>query len=1027
MITKTSAPRTIGEDMREVRASLAALQSLDAEIKRRMTAENPTSYGLPDLLRAPPPGETPEQRIARENYELKTFITTKLSVLKDGVQRKVKLTPAMVEFLGDMFFRRQSLAIVWKGRGSGGSFCTSLLLWLSVIYHRMSFTNMAGAQEQAKIIYRYTKDFWANFPELSAAFLDGEPLLTSTQLKTGAMIQLISASEKQARGKHNPGFVSDESCQDAEGVDRLIMAAMQNAMSEPDHMVVLVSTFHHPVGLFQEIWDYASERGFKRYNWDVFEAMERCDVGLETATPEDPKALAFCREKCPLTWQKTQLDVDGKPLGVSWKGCNGRARVGHGFLTRHAVLTAQKMNRGTNIFETEYANERPDWMRPVYDVEWIERSLVPETFPPEGTRVLQKSAGIDWGLEGQTALVLALLCDVPTGAPPPSAQDGGLPLRPPFDRCVVIVDAHFMTGKLTPEAIKVLWTWAEEYGQEKFYVYGDASHPFNNLEVEQAGFDMRAVPFNRFKDYGVGNVTKFFTTPGRFHIRQDLNGLIEQLKRYRFDRTGKPIKVEDHGPDALLSFLDAKIRIMTSKGWMPVGRLAVGDLVLTHRGRFREITRYEPAPYQKGEVVLNIKGKRHPVEAFRTTLEHPYLLANGQWIEAEKVKPGDRLMFLATRCVRCNEKIPFFQKSCEGCAGKVRNTRWESPGPRERSERRQKSAQLLREYATGRRDASTNAAAATAARAKQIREDPEERRRVRAHLRSLLPLVNTPAKRRRQAVLMRRLAPMSDPKIRRTVTRKVRAYSRRPEVREERRQRAILRMEQMRSLPFPERMRKKTDIEAAIGGVLREIGVRAKHNAHVGRYWIDWAILKHRVAVECDGDYWHRRYEEKNPGRDARRDAYLRERGWTIVRFSETRIKTDLGSCRDELVRVLANHVGAYEFVPVEVVSVRVVPMPHPRRAYHFEVADDQSYVARGIVSHNCAMLHYSFEEHFAADLDVPAEPPPPTLRDFAKLLPGFEGVARPTSELPNVPHSPLIQVERPQRKKTSDGQVIVV
>src|SRR3990170_7311468 len=209
MVTATKRSRATGEEMREIRATLGGLQALDGEIKRRLVAENPTSFGLPDLLRLPPPGEGPEQRIVRENHELKTFVETKLSVLKDGVQRKVKLTPMMVTFLGDMFFRRQSLAIVWKGRGSGGSFCTSLLLWLSVVYHRMSFTNMAGAQEQAKIIYRYTKDFWANFPDLSAAFLDGEPMLTMTRLKTGAMIQLISASEKQARGKHNPGFVSD--------------------------------------------------------------------------------------------------------------------------------------------------------------------------------------------------------------------------------------------------------------------------------------------------------------------------------------------------------------------------------------------------------------------------------------------------------------------------------------------------------------------------------------------------------------------------------------------------------------------------------------------------------------------------------------------------------------------------------------------------------------------------------------------------------------------------------------------------
>jgi len=1021
---ETSA-RSQGEALRDLRTSVGSLQTVDAELRRRVEALDPLTYGLPDLLRPATRGEDEAQFRARQNRELREFAEARFSVLKDGERRPMRLTPKMVEFVADLFYRRVSLAIVWKGRGSGGSVCAALLIWLSVVYHRMSFTNMAGSEEQGRVIYRYTTDFWGCFTDLANGLLNGDPLTAETRLKSGTVIKSISASEKQARGKHNPGFVVDESCQDVEGVDRLIMAAMQNSMSESNHMVVLISTFHHPVGLFQEVWDFAEERGFKRYSWDAIDSMEECQVGMETATPEDPKAQTFCRAECPLTWRRAIVDVNGNPVGETWRGCDGRARTGQGFLSRPSLLTAQRMNRGTNVFEVEYMNERPDWMRPVYAAEWIERALVDDGWPPPGTRVIEKAVGIDWGLEGQTALVLTALLDVPTGAKAPPG--GGLPAEPPFRRCVGVLDASFMTGKLTPEALKVLWEWAGQFGQDKYYVHADASHPFNNLEVEQAGFNIAPVPFAKWKDYGIGNTTKFFTTPHRFFIRRGLAGLIGQLKRYRLDRQGRPIKKDDHGPDALLSFLDAKIRIMTPKGWMPVGKLGVGDQVLTHRGRFRKITRYEPTSYQKGEVVLNIKGKGHPMEAFRTTLEHPYLREDGRWIEAENIKSGDQLMFLATRCVRCREKIPFYRKSCDGCAGEVRNARWKDPGSREKSERRKKSAQLFREYAIGQRDAATNASAATAVRAQQIRDDPTERERVRAHLRSLLPLVNTPAKRRRQSELMRRLAPMSDPAIRRVVAQKAREYGRRPEVREARRQRAIRRMVELRKLPFPERMGRKTDIEAAVGRALREIGVRAKHNYHIGRYWVDWAIIKHHIAIECDGSYWHRVYEERNPGRDARRDAYLRDRGWTVVRFSEAEIKGDIGACRDEIVRVLANHVGAYEFTAVEVASVKVKPMPHPRTAYHFEVADDHSYVARGIVSHNCALLRFRFEDLFAADLEVEDAPLPPGVSLLPRRVePKFDGVSPPTAMPPvGLPPRPL---EPPPRKKiVGDGQVVVL
>lgn len=906
---------TQGETVRSLRSKLAELEAIDAELSKRMSVEDPRTYGLPDLLRAREPHETREQFAARQDRELRDFIQGNLTVLKDGERRPILITPKMLEFLAGMFYRRTPLGIVWKGRGAGGSFCTAILMFLCLVYHRMSFTNMAGAQEQAKIIYRYTKDFWDCFPDLKNGILDGEPLQTETRLKTGAMIKTITASEKQTRGKHNPGLIIDESCQEAENVDRLIMAAMQNAMSEPNHMVVMVSTFHHPVGLFQEVWDYAEEKGFTRYQWSVFDSMTKCEAGLDTATRDDPRALEFCKAECPLTWQKTVVDDFGNMIGEVEKGCAGVAREGEGFLPRKTVMAAQQMNRGTNVFEIEYACfapgtpvltengferieeiapgtrvlthegnwrpawpmrrryrgkmvrisgqggpdilatpehpvfhrhgkktgwtearhflrrryatylptrieqtarvpvsvsspvggpgfrppvdedlpvgprlfgflgkvlgdgyveerggelayvgfcgvdagellaefrddarelfgrsasergdyeslsvfghrglagwlaeecgryshekglpprlftamtpeedaaflrgycatdgcvndtqvrfattslrlagqvytmllrngiavslqrgqraqrktfpngaeydcregwvvaasgpardallrllgedvsvresrphirpdgdwmkyprrsaeevdydgevfnlevdddhtyclpamavhncERPDWMSPVYHVEWIERSYCDPEWPPPGTRVVEKSVGIDWGLEGQTALIFSALLEVPTGAVAP--EGGGLPSEPPFKRCVGILDSHFMTGQLVPEAIKVLWTWVEKYGQENFFVYPDISHPFNNLELEQAGFDTRPVPFNKWKDYGVGNVTKFFTSPERrLRIRKNQVGLIEQLKRYRFNRQGKPIKKDDHGPDGLL-------------------------------------------------------------------------------------------------------------------------------------------------------------------------------------------------------------------------------------------------------------------------------------------------------------------------------------------------------------------------------------------------------------------------------------------------------------------------------------------
>jgi hypothetical protein len=543
-----------GEKLRELRTTLTQLQSLDDEIRRREEMLNPLSYGMPDLLRDRGEKEAEEEFEAWRDNTLREFIESKLWIIKDGRKRPVQLSDEMLRFIADLFYRRVSLAILWKGRGSGGSLCTAIIIWLTAIYHQMSFTNMAGSQEQGKVVYGHVKNFWLAFPDLQRNLLDGDPLVGETRFKSGQIIKTISASDKQSRGKHNPGFVADETCQEAENTDRLIMAAMQGAMSEQDHMVILLSTFHHPIGLFQEVWDFAEERGFAKYKWNVYEAMAPCEDGLELATPEDPEAVeAFCKVECPLTRNIEVYNEVGEFVGKNWKGCRGVARSATGFMTRKQVMVAQQMNRGTNIFEVEFECERPNWMRPVYDPEWVDAILVDEDWPGSGARLLEKSVGIDWGLTGQTALILTGLLEVPTNpnAAPPDPRNR-FEQEPPYRRVVGVLEQHFMTGELTPEAIRVLYAWQEKYGTDKFNVYADASHPYNNLEVTNAGFDVQAVPFQKWKDYGIGNCTKFLTSRGRCNIRRNLTGFLEQVKRYRLNKVGKPIKKDDHGPDAWL-------------------------------------------------------------------------------------------------------------------------------------------------------------------------------------------------------------------------------------------------------------------------------------------------------------------------------------------------------------------------------------------------------------------------------------------------------------------------------------------
>lgn len=74
--------------------------------------------------------------------------------------------------------------------------------------------------------------------------------------------------------------------------------------------------------------------------------------------------------------------------------------------------------------------------------------------------------------------------------------------------------------------------------------------------------------------------------------------------------------------------------------------------------------------------------------------------------------------------------------------------------------------------------------------------------------------------------------------------------------------------------------------EMAIEVGLASIGkvYRAQHP--VGGYFIDFAFPSYKIAVEIDDDS-HLRPERKV--RDRERDAWLRERGWVIIRLKDKR------------------------------------------------------------------------------------------------------------------------------------------
>jgi len=66
-----------------------------------------------------------------------------------------------------------------------------------------------------------------------------------------------------------------------------------------------------------------------------------------------------------------------------------------------------------------------------------------------------------------------------------------------------------------------------------------------------------------------------------------------------------------------------------------------------------------------------------------------------------------------------------------------------------------------------------------------------------------------------------------------------------------------------------------------------------------GLYVVDALIPGAKIAIECDGDYWHGLPDIQK--RDKRKDKYLKTRRYHVLHFRESELKTNIAACVDTI------------------------------------------------------------------------------------------------------------------------------
>lgn len=99
---------------------------------------------------------------------------------------------------------------------------------------------------------------------------------------------------------------------------------------------------------------------------------------------------------------------------------------------------------------------------------------------------------------------------------------------------------------------------------------------------------------------------------------------------------------------------------------------------------------------------------------------------------------------------------------------------------------------------------------------------------------------------------------------------------------------------------------KRTDIEVAMAKTLRKNRIRFTEQVVMfDKFMVDFLLSDYQIIIQCDGRYWHDR--PKTKARDTGQDRYLAKAGYTVLRFDDNQINTNIDACIKQIKHTIKN------------------------------------------------------------------------------------------------------------------------
>ena len=112
---------------------------------------------------------------------------------------------------------------------------------------------------------------------------------------------------------------------------------------------------------------------------------------------------------------------------------------------------------------------------------------------------------------------------------------------------------------------------------------------------------------------------------------------------------------------------------------------------------------------------------------------------------------------------------------------------------------------------------------------------------------------------------------------------------------------------------------------------------------------LDIALIDLKIDIEYDG--WCHKYFDECGESDRKRDELLKSNGWHVLRYTK---QPSIDKLREDIQLVSNNSQHQYIFKEILIEKIEHKKLESHHKLFDIGVEDDESFVARGVVIHNC-------------------------------------------------------------------------